>query len=124
MLPTQHQQEKNVLYLCDLSTNLVQNDLDMFFEKYKDNIILISLDPKPRTIEYNQLLSAKVIFKSSETANTARIELNLRKIKGHAVRIMWEERDTSIRNNPKLSLFIKNIPPQITPREVYEHFIQ
>ena len=124
MLSTPHQQEKNVLYLSDLPTNLVQNDLDMFFEKYKDNIILISLDPKPRTIEYNQLLSAKVIFKTPETANTARIELNLRKIKGHAVRIMWEERDTSIRSNPKLNLFIKNIPQHITPREVYEHFVQ
>lgn len=124
MLPTQPQQDKNVLYVSDLPTNLVQSDLDMFFEKYKDNIILISLDPKQRAIEFKQLLTAKVIFKSSEAANAARIELNLRKIKGHPVRIMWEERDISIRTNAKLNLFINNIPQQIAPREVYEHFLQ
>lgn len=122
MLPTQTPTEKTVLYFSDLPTNLIQSDLEMFLSKYRDNIVVINLEQKQRNIELHMPLSAKVIFKTYESANTVRLEMNLRKIKGKAVRIMWDERDNSIRFNTQNNLFIKNIPQTTTPREVYEYF--
>ena len=50
--------------------------------------------------------------------------MNLRKLRGKSVRIMWDERDISIRYNIKNNIFIKGIPKTTTPREVYEYFLQ
>jgi polyadenylate-binding protein len=50
--------------------------------------------------------------------------MNLRKLRGKSVRIMWDERDISIRYNTKNNIFIKGIPKTTTPREVYEYFLQ
>lgn len=117
-------EEKNVLYFSDLPSNVIQTDLEMFLEKYKDNIHLIVLNQNPRVSNNIQTLNAKVIFKDFDSANEVRREMNLRKIKGHSTRIMWDERDTTFRYNTKSNLFVKNIPVKVTPREVYEHFIQ
>lgn len=124
MLPVQQPQaEKNVLYFSDLPTNLIQTDLDMFLSNYKENIVVINLEQKQKNLELRKPLSAKVIFKNYESANKCRLEMNLKKIKGRAVRIMWDERDNSIRFNTKNNLFIKNIPKETTPRQVYEFFM-
>ncbi|MCQ2817403.1 MAG: hypothetical protein MJ252_09080 [archaeon] len=114
--------EKNVLYLSDLSLNVVQADLENFLKDYKDSVLVINLDQKAQAIDYQRSLRAKVIFKDAKSANKVRTELNLKKIKGHSVRIMWDERDSSIRYNTKSNLFIKGIPETVTPREVYEYF--
>lgn len=118
------QQEKNVLHFSDLSLNVVQSDLEMFLSAYKQNIVVISLDQKTQSTDYQKFLRAKVIFKDSASANKVRLEQNLKKIKGHSVRIMWDERDSSIRYNTKSNLFIKGIPESTTPREVYEYFMK
>ena len=116
--------EKNVLYFSDLSLNVVQTDLELFLQDYKDSIIVINLDQKAQPNDFQKFLRAKVIFKDAESANRVRIEQNLKKIKGHSVRIMWDERDSSIRYNTKSNLFIKGIPESTTPREVYEFFMK
>ena len=95
MLP--NQMEKNVLYFSDLPLNIIQKDLEMFLESYKDKIIVINLEQNPKNLELNKPLSAKVIFKDYNSANKCRLEMNLKKIKGHSVRIMWDEKDSSIR---------------------------
>ena len=98
---TEQQKEKNVLYFSDLPINIVQNDLEMFLEPYKEKIVLINLDQNPRNIELQKPLNARVIFKDYDSANKCRLEMNLKKIKGHSVRIMWDEKDSSIRYNTK-----------------------
>ena len=118
------QEEKNVLYFSDLSSNVVENDLRLFLKDYADGIRIINLDQKTPSTDYQKYLRAKVVFKDSETANKVRTTLNLKKIKGHAVRIMWDERDNSIRYNTKNNLFIKGIPTSTSPREVYEYFMK
>ena len=118
------QPEKNVLHFSDLSLNVVQSDLELFLEPYKDSIVVISLDQKSQSTDYQKFFRAKVIFKDSASANKVRLEQNLKKIKGHSVRIMWDERDSSIRYNTKSNLFIKGIPLTTTPREVYEYFMK
>ena len=72
MLP--NQMEKNVLYFSDLPLNIIQKDLEMFLESYKDKIIVINLEQNPKNLELNKPLSAKVIFKDYNSANKCRLE--------------------------------------------------
>ena len=120
----EQQKEKNVLYFSDLPINIIQNDLEMFLEEYKDKIRLINLDQNQRNLELHKPLNAKVIFIDYESANKCRLEMNLKKIKGHSVRIMWDEKDNSIRYNTKSNLYFKGIPLSIPSRKVYEYFMK
>ena len=117
-------QEKTMLYLTDLSFGISIQDIKEFLSKYEDKIIFINPDQNPRNKNNRKPLAMKVLFKDYESANQCRIEMNLRKLRGKSVRIMWDERDTSIRYNTKNNLFIKGIPKTTTPREVYEYFLQ
>ena len=116
--------DKNILYISDLPPNTIETDLQLFLQKYKESIIRITIINHSNPLYPNKNLHAKVAFKDSETANNARIEMNLRKLKGHAIRLMWDEKDNSIRYNSSTNLFIKNIPFNIQPREVYEYFMK
>ena len=122
MLP--NQMEKNVLYFSDLPLNIIQKDFEMFLESYKDKIIVINLEQNPKNLELNKPLSAKVIFKDYNSANKCRLEMNLKKIKGHSVRIMWDEKDSSIRYNTKSNLYFKGVTNSISSRKVYEYFMK
>ena len=120
-----YRHEKNILYISDLPYNTNETDIKLFFKRYGDNVSLITIrDPKYHKENDTKPISAKVIFKDYETANKARIEMNLRKLKGHAIRLMWEERDNSVRYNSTTNLFVKGIPFNVQPREVYEYFIK
>ena len=115
-------QEKTMLYLTDLPFGASVPEIKEFLNKYHDKIILINPEQNPRN--NRKTLAMKVLFKDNESANKCRIEMNLRKLRGKSVRIMWDERDTSIRYNIKNNLFIKGIPKTTTPREVYEYFLK
>ena len=116
--------QRNILYISNLPYNTNETDIKLFFKNYGDSMTLMGINPKHHYDNETNPISAKVIFKDSITANKARIEMNLRKLKGHAIRLMWEERDNSIRYNSTSNLFIKGVPFHIQPREVYEYFIQ
>ena len=115
--------EKNILYISDLPYNTNDTDLKLFFKRYGDNVSYISINHKFHNDD-TRPINAKVIFKDYNTANQARIEMNLRKLKCHAIRLMWEERDNSIRSNSRTNLFVKGIPFNVQPREVYEYFMK
>ena len=115
--------EKTVLYITDLPVNTLISDVELFLSKYKDKIKYINNDQNFKNKDKKKL-SVKVIFEDFNSANSCRLEMNLKKIKNKSVRIMWDERDTSIRYNTKNNIFIKGIPKNITPREVYEFFIK
>ena len=119
------EQQRNLLYVSDLPANITEDDLALFLADYKSNIVVININPKGRMNEYtNQgTLTATVIFKDYQLADKARRDLNMRKIKGKTIRIMWHERDNSYRSN-QANVFVKNIPYNIKPRDVYEYFIQ
>ena len=117
-------QEKNMLYLTDLPYGISIQDVQDFLSSYIDKIRYINPDQNPRNKDNRKPLAIKVLFKDYESANKCRIEMNLRKLRGKSVRIMWDERDTTIRYNTKNNLFIKGIPKKTTPREVYEYFLK
>ena len=118
-----HRHERNILYISDLPYNTNETDIKLFFKRYGDTVSLVKINPKYFEND-TRTINAKVIFKDSKTANQARIEMNLRKLKGHAIRLMWEERDNSIRYNSTTNLFVKGIPFNVQPREVYEYFLK
>ena len=115
-------QEKTILYLSELPLQINIQDIEIFLSKYRDKIIYINIDN--RNMEKKKSLAVKVFFRDSESANNCRIEMNLKKLKGKSIRIMWDERDSSIRYNTKNNIFVKGIPKSTTPREVYEYFLK
>lgn len=117
-------QEKTMLYLTDLPFGISNEDIKEFLSKYADKIKYINPDQNQKNNDRIKPKAIKVLFTDYESANKCRIEMNLRKLRGRSVRIMWDERDTSIRYNTKNNLFIKGIPKTTTPREVYEYFLQ
>jgi len=117
-------QEKTMLYLTDLPFGIGIPDIYEFLSNYKDKIIVANTDQNPRYKNNRKPLAIKVLFKDYESANKCRTEMNLRKLRGKSIRIMWDERDVTIRYNTKNNLFIKGIPKNTTPREVYEYFLQ
>ena len=117
-------QDKTMLYLTDFPLSVTNLDIQEFLSNYKDKIVYINQEQNPKNKDKRKPFSIKVLFKDYESANKCRIEMNLRKIHQKSIRIMWEERDSSIRYNTKNNLFFKNIPKSTTPREVYEYFMQ
>ena len=117
--------EKTMLYLTDLPYGINIIDIQGFLSNYKDSIVKI-MPPEmyQRNVFRGKALAIKVLFKDNESADKCRKEMNLRKLWGKSVRIMWEEMDTSLRYNTKSNLYIKGIPKTTTPREVYEYFMQ
>ena len=117
-------QEKTMLYLTDLPYGIGILDIQDFLSQYKDSIVkIITPEMSQRNITKGSFV-IKVLFKDNESADKCRKEMNLRKFRKKSVRIMWEERDTSLRYNTKNNIYIKGIPKTTTPREVYEYFSQ
>ena len=121
-IPTEN---RNIIYVSDLPMNTLEEDLYQFFSNFKDNIRQIQLSKIPNQLSKNINLNARVFFSDSEVANRARIELNLRKLKNHSIRLMWDDKEKiKSHNNPTLDLFVRNIPLHVSAREFYEYFLQ
>ena len=116
-------EEKKTLYLTDfpLFIKISEQDILQFLSSFSESILQIKEDKKNSD---KKPLSFKVIFKDSNSANKCRIEMNLKKYKNKSIRIMWDEHDSSILYNTKNNLFFKGIPKNISPRVVYEYFLQ
>jgi RNA recognition motif-containing protein len=122
-----HQQgdtSKNVLFVSELPDNITESDLETFFQDFKDNIVVIQINRKAMESYFPKSQHATVIFKDMKRADEARRALNLRKLRGRTIRVMWHERDTNKRYGNQANLFVKNISTDVSPREFYEKFMQ
>jgi RNA recognition motif-containing protein len=124
IMQNQQQESKNLLVISDLADNVTDNDLKMFFEAFEDKLVLIQLNKSQNQFQGNRMNSATLVFRENKDADKARIDLNMRKLKGRTVRITWHERDSTLRYQTHLNLYIKNVPVQVTPRQFYEHFLK
>ena len=117
-------QNKNILFISELPDNTKQIELEGFFYDYKSDIHLMQLDSNLKVYDYfnTKKPKATIIFKTHEKAAEARNNLNMRRLKGKALNIMWHERDNSIRYNNKANIFVKGISLNANPRDVYELF--
>lgn len=123
---TSQEPTKNLLYVSDLPQHTTESDLWTFFEEFKDNIAVININPASRhqDIYSPKSMSATVVFRDYKMADAARKQLNMRKIKGKTIRVVWHERDNTTRYNSQTNVFIKNIRFDVKPREFYEFFIK
>ena len=117
-------QGKHVLFISELPDNIIDSELRDFFANYKNDIHMMQIDrnQKMHDIFNARKPKATIIFKTHEKAEEARNSLNMRRLKGKALNIMWHERDNSIRYNNKANIFVKGISPNANPRELYELF--
>ena len=115
---------KSILFISELPDNILDSELDEFFSKYKEHIFMIQIDRNQKMYDIfnSRKPRATIIFKNHEKAEEARNELNMRRLKGKALNIMWHERDNSIRYNNKANIFVKGISLSAKPRDIYELF--
>lgn len=114
----------NILFLSDLPNNIAEDDLRSFFKDYSERIKLISINPSKFNSITKKLKppSATLVFSDHKTAEMAKRSLNMKKLKGKTIRIMWHTTDKNLIENPNTNIYIKNIPDLVTPRQVFEHF--
>ncbi len=117
-------QGKHILFISELPDNIIDSELQDFFAEYKNDIHMMQIDRNQKMYDLfnTRKPKATIIFKTHEKAEEARNKLNMRRLKGKALNIMWHERDNSIRYNNKANVFVKGISLNANPREVYELF--
>ena len=117
-------QGKNVLFISELPDKIIDSELQDFFADYKNDIHMMQIDRNQKMYDLfnTRKPKATIIFKTHEKAEEARNKLNMRRLKGKALNIMWHERDNSIRYNNKANIFVKGISPNASPRAIYELF--
>jgi len=124
MNSSDNQDKKVILFISELPDNTTKIELENFFVDYKSDIHIMQIDSnqKHNDIFYSRKPKATIIFKEHQKAAEARDKLNMKKLKGKALNIMWHERDNSIRYNNKANLFVKGISKDAQPRQIYELF--
>ena len=117
-------QGKHILFISELPDKILEADLQGFFGEYKDDIHMMQIDRNQKMYDLfnTRKPKATIIFKSHEKAEEARNKLNMKRLKGKALNIMWHERDNSVRYNNKANIFVKGISLNANPREIYELF--
>jgi polyadenylate-binding protein len=114
---------KSVLFVSELPDNITESDLEVFFADYKDAIAYIQINRKTFDSFIPRSQQATVIFKDPRLADEARRALNLKKLRGKTIRVMWHEKENLKRYGNQANLFVKNIPTNVKPREFYEKFL-
>ena len=117
---------KTILFISELPDNIRDTELKTFFSEYAQDIYMFQVDHSQKA--HDKLNTRKpramIYFKDHQKAKDAREKLNMRRLKGKALNIMWHERDNSVRYNNEANLFVKGIPEDASPREIYELFAQ
>lgn len=117
---------RTVLWVSELPESITEMDLEQFFQDYKEAIMLTQINRQVNRMmdtSNPRSLTATVIFKDHKKADEARKALNMRKLRGKTVRIMWHEKDNSLRYNSQANLFVKNIASEVKAREFYEKIL-
>ena len=119
-----NESQKTVLFISELPDNILDAELKEFFSSYEQDIYMIQIDRNQKMYDLfnSRKPKATIYFKSHAKAKEARNELNMKRLKGKALNIMWHERDNSIRYNNEANLFVKGISQNANPRDIYELF--
>ena len=123
-LNTQNQLGKTVLFISELPDNILDTELEDFFSDYKDNILMIQIERNKNYDFFNtRKPKATIIFKDYDKANEARNQLNMKRLKGKALNIMWHEKDNSIRYNNTANIFVNGIPLMLNLEKFLNYLI-
>jgi polyadenylate-binding protein len=107
------------LYVGDSSPDVTEGLLGETFNRVGQ---VASIRVCRDTLTKRSLLYAYVNFVNVVDAERALDTLNNQLIKGKPCRIMWSQRDPSIRKSGVGNIFIKNLDPSVGHKELYDTF--
>jgi polyadenylate-binding protein len=107
------------LYVGDLHPNVTES---MLYNKFAAAGPVLSIRVCRDAITRRSLGYAYVNFQQPQDAERALDTMNFDLMQNKAIRIMWSQRDPTIRRSGAGNIFIKNLDPHIDTKSIYDTF--